>query len=98
GKTVEDVGRHNELDGEQIAAPGEGKVRGVVEGEDGRKGASGQQDDLTADIERKKAEQAPAREAMKQQREKIVDDGGALGLRGGPANLVGKDNCLNTSD
>lgn len=47
---------------------------------------------------RKKAEQAPAREAMKQQREKVVDDGGALGQRGGPANLVGKDNYPNTSD
>jgi hypothetical protein len=43
---------------------------------------------------RKKAEQAPAREAMKQQREKIVDEEGALG----PANLVCKDNYPNTSD
>ena len=33
GKTVEDIGRRNELDGEQIAALGEGKVRDVVEGE-----------------------------------------------------------------
>lgn len=35
-----------------MAASGEGKARDVVEGEDGRKGASGQQDDLAADIER----------------------------------------------
>ena len=35
-----------------MAAPGEGKVRDAVEGEDGRKGASGQQDNLAADIER----------------------------------------------
>lgn len=51
GKTVEDVGRQNGLDGEQIAALGEGTVRYAVEGEDGRKGASGRQDDLAADIE-----------------------------------------------
>ena len=31
---------------------------------------------------RKKDEQAPAREAMKRQREKTADDGDALGQRG----------------
>ena len=52
GKTVEYAGRQNELDGERMAALREGKVRDAVEGEDGRKGASGRQDDLAADIER----------------------------------------------
>lgn len=52
GKAEEEVGRHNELDADQMAAPGEGAVRDAVEGKDGRKGASGQQEDLAADMER----------------------------------------------
>ena len=47
---------------------------------------------------RKKAEQAPAREAMKQQREKNVDVGDTLEQQGGPASPVGKDNYPNTLD
>ena len=46
----------------------------------------------------KKVEQALAREAMKQQRDKNVNVGGVLGQQGGPANPVSKDNYPNTSD
>ena len=47
---------------------------------------------------RKKAEQVLAREVTKQQSEKNVDVGGALGQQRGPVNPVGKDNYPNTSD
>lgn len=46
---------------------------------------------------RKKAEQAPLREAIKEQRAHDVDVGGVLGQRGGPANPVDKNNYPNTS-
>lgn len=55
GKTNEQVGRHNELDAEQMAAPGEGKVYQAVEGwsdEKGKPGASGSQPDLASDLDR----------------------------------------------
>lgn len=45
---------------------------------------------------RKKAEQAPARKAIQDERQKGVDVGGVLGQRGGPANPVDKDNYPNT--
>lgn len=44
---------------------------------------------------RKKAEQAPLREAVKEERQHNVDVGGVLGQTGGPANPVGKDNYPN---
>jgi hypothetical protein len=47
---------------------------------------------------RKKAEQAPYREAVKEGREQNVDVGGILGQRGGPANPVDKNNYPDTSD
>jgi len=98
GKTHEDVGRHRELDGQQMAAPGEGDVYQAVEGKHGKQGATGEQEDLASDLERKKAEQAPAREAIKRRREHDVDVGGILGQRGGPANPVGKGNYPNSGD
>jgi hypothetical protein len=52
GQTEEDVGRHKELDAEQLAAPGEGKVWSAVEGREGRSGASGSQPDLASDLDR----------------------------------------------
>ncbi|KAF2756709.1 hypothetical protein EJ05DRAFT_74313 [Pseudovirgaria hyperparasitica] len=88
GRTEEDVGRHNELDGEQMSAPGEGRVRDAVVGNAKGKGGSGEQIDLASGLDRKKAEQAPAREAMKEQRAEGVDVGGVLGQTGGPANPV----------
>ena len=59
-------------------------------------GADGAQPGLETDLERKKAEQAPAREAIEAEKQKEVDVGGVLGQRGGPANPVDKDNYPNT--
>jgi len=81
GETEETVGRHNEMDGQQMRASGEGQVADVV---DKKPGASGEQESFTSDLDRKKAEQAPAREAIKEQRAKEVDVGGVLGQRGAP--------------
>jgi hypothetical protein len=47
-------------------------------------------------LERKKAEQAPAREKIEAEKQREVDVGGVLGQRGGPADPVGKDNYPNT--
>jgi len=92
GETEETMGRHNELDGQQMRASGEGQVADVV---DKKPGASGVQESFTSDLDRKKAEQAPAREAIKEERQKAVDVGGILGQRGGPANPVDKDGYPN---
>ncbi|KAF2705236.1 hypothetical protein K504DRAFT_348949, partial [Pleomassaria siparia CBS 279.74] len=78
-KTEEDVGRHNELDGEQMAAPGEGKVADAVAGRGGDGDVGGEQVDLASDLDRKKAEQAEAREAMKEKRSQGADMGGQSG-------------------
>jgi len=71
------------LDGEQMAMPGEGRVADAVAGR-GQKGngVGGEQEDLASDLDRKKAEQAPAREAMKEKRGHDFDVGGVLGQRG----------------
>lgn len=76
-----------------MAAPGEAKVREAVMA---KPGASGQQDGLETDLDRKKAEQAPAREAVEARKAEGVDVAGVLGQRGGPANPVDKDNYPNT--
>jgi hypothetical protein len=82
GRSEEDVGRHNELDAEQMAAPGEGKVAHAVER---KSGASGAQPGTESNLDRKKKEQAGAREANTEKRESEVDVAGVLGQRGGPA-------------
>lgn len=51
GLTEDDVGRHQELDGQQMAAPGEGEVADAVAGR-GTKGVGGEQVDLAADLDR----------------------------------------------
>ncbi|KAF1946263.1 hypothetical protein EJ02DRAFT_394444 [Clathrospora elynae] len=88
GLTEEDVGRHNELDGEQMAAPGEGRVADAVAKGGKGMGGGGEQPDLASDLDRKKAEQADARDAIKQSRSEAVRAGGAAGQTGGPANPV----------
>jgi hypothetical protein len=65
-----------------MRASGEGQVADVV---DKKPGASGQEANFTSDLDRKKAEQAPQREAIKAERKEKVDVGGILGQRGGPA-------------
>ena len=81
-----------------MAAPGEGDVAAAVEGPGSKSGASGSQPDLAADIEKKKAEQAPKREAIKEHREHNFDVAAVLGQRRGPANPVGKDNYPNSGN
>lgn len=72
---------------EQMGAPGEGKVADAVK--DRSKGNSGtSQDGMESDLDRKKAEQAPRREAVQKEEKKEVDVGGVLGQRGGPASSV----------
>lgn len=76
-----------------MAAPGEHKVFDAVME---KPGASGKQEGLETDLDRKKAEQALAREAVEAQKQESVDVAGVLGQRGGPANPVDKDNYPNT--
>ncbi|KAB8356625.1 hypothetical protein FH972_024202 [Carpinus fangiana] len=85
GRTEKKVGRHNEKDGEQMRAPGEGETADAVEN---KPGAGGSQPSLTSDLDRKKAEQAPLRDAVDAEKRKDVDVGGVLGQRGGPASSV----------
>jgi hypothetical protein len=82
GYTEEDVGRHQELDAAQMGAPGEGKVAEAVEE---KAGASGKEQGMEMDLDRKKAEQKEAREAVGGQREKAFDVGGVLGQQSAPA-------------
>ncbi|KAF7193374.1 hypothetical protein HII31_05249 [Pseudocercospora fuligena] len=84
-----------ELDAEQMGAPGEGKVDSAVKN---KPGASGSQPGLESDLDRKKAEQASARQSIKEQKQEEVDVGGILGQRGGPANPVDKNNYPNSGD
>ncbi|RYN80400.1 hypothetical protein AA0117_g3260 [Alternaria alternata] len=84
----EDVGRHKELDGQQMAAPGEGRVADAVAKGGKGMGGGGEQPDLASDLDRKKAEQTEARDAIKQSKGEATQVGGALGQTGGPANPV----------
>ncbi|KAL1302499.1 hypothetical protein AAFC00_002888 [Neodothiora populina] len=93
GLSNEDVGRHNENDGEQMAAPAESKIADAVEN---KPGATGAAPGLESDLDRKKAEQAPAREEIKAEKQEKVDVAGVLGQRGGPANPVDKDGYPNS--
>ncbi|KAK7959465.1 uncharacterized protein PG986_004319 [Apiospora aurea] len=66
GLTEEDVGRHKELEGESmVAGAAEGRVASAVEA---KPGAAGSEPDLLANLDRKKAEQAEKREAIKEGR------------------------------
>ncbi|KAL9055844.1 MAG: hypothetical protein Q9162_003270 [Coniocarpon cinnabarinum] len=93
GLTEEDVGKHQEFEGEQMRAPGEKDTYNVVQQ---KPGASGSAPDLASDLDRKKAEQAPLREAVTHERERKVDVAGVLSNRGGPANPVDKNNYPNS--
>jgi len=73
-------------------APAESKIADAVEQ---KPGASGEQPGLESDLDRKKAEQAPAREEIKRQKKEEVDVAGVLGQRGGPANPVDQDGYPN---
>ena len=85
GYTQDSLNREQELDGEQMAAPGEGKVSAANYN---KPGASGNEPGLENDLEKKKAEQAPARQKVQEEEQQDVDVAGVLGQRGGPANPV----------
>ena len=74
------------VEGEQMRAAGEGDVARAQD----HKTGFGEQADLASDLDRKKAEQAPMREDIKEERERGVDVGGAIGGRGGPAVVEGR--------
>ncbi|GAP86401.1 hypothetical protein SAMD00023353_1800040 [Rosellinia necatrix] len=77
GQTPEAAGRQSELDGEQMRAPAEGQVADAV---DRKPGATGSQPDLASDLDRKKREQAEARNAiMEERRHGRTPDGGPRG-------------------
>jgi len=90
GLTDEHVGRHKELDGEQMAAPGEGRVAEAVRKGGEGMGGGGTQPDMASDLDRKKAEQADARAAIDQSKAGAQRVGGVAGQTGGPANPVGR--------
>ncbi|KAK5132776.1 hypothetical protein LTR08_008661 [Meristemomyces frigidus] len=94
GHTHEEMGRNKELDADQMAAPGEGKIADAVT-EDEKSGAGGKEQNFASDLDRKKAEQAPAREKVQAEEKKEFDVGGILGQRGGPANPVDKEGYPN---
>jgi len=86
GYSQDQLDRSQELDAEQMAAPGERKVYEAVEGQRGGKtGTGGEQPGLETDLDRKKREQAGLREEMKQARNYGVDVGGVLGQSSAPA-------------
>ena len=74
------VGPQNEdLNGEQMAAPGEGKV---MDAQLNKNNAGwGEQNSLTSDLDRKKVEQREAREEIKADRKQGVDVDGSAGGR-----------------
>ena len=90
--TEQEQGKSADVNAAQLATYGEGKVADAV---DKKSGGGGGEPGLETDLDRKKAQQAPAREQAKQEEKKEVDVGGVLGQRGGPANPVDKDNYPN---
>lgn len=94
GLTQEDVGRHKELDADQLGTFAEDKIANAVKGEGS--GTGGREPGLETGLDRKKAEQAPLREQMKEKKQEDFDVGGILGQRGGPANPVDKNNYPNS--
>ena len=88
GLSHEDVGRHNELEPDQLGTYAEDKIADSVKGT--QSGSAGKEQDMASDLDRKKAEQAPAREKVQKEEAKSFDVGGVLGQRGGPADPVDK--------
>jgi len=87
GVTQEDEYRSREPEAEQMAAPGEGKVQEAVSQ---HAGASGKEPGLETDLARKRAEQAPLREAKQEKKGNDIDVGGILGQRSAPGNPLDK--------
>ncbi|KAK5624964.1 hypothetical protein RRF57_000680 [Xylaria bambusicola] len=72
GRTQEEARRHRELEGEKMRAAGEGQVADAV---NRKPGATGSQPDLASDLDRKRNEQAEARNAIQEQRKYRVISG-----------------------
>jgi len=72
-----------------MAAPGEGDVAAAVRQGGKGQGGGGGQPGLESDLDRKKAEQQEARDAIKQSKAQGLEGGGAAGQTGGPAEVVG---------
>lgn len=87
-------GRSHVEDAEQMGDPGEGAVADAVKGKSGT--VCGTQPGSESDLDRKKAEQAPARDEVQSQQWKDLDEGAILGQKGGTANPVDKNNYSNT--
>ena len=85
--TDQEQGKSADVNAEQMGAPGEGAVADAVKSK-ANIGGGGEDPGLETDLDRKKAEQAPMREEMKEEQRREVDVGGILGQRGGPANPV----------
>lgn len=69
-----------------MRAPGEGDIYKSQF----MKSGFGEQEDLASDLDRKKSEQAGARDEMKESRKEAVNIGGALGGRTGPSVVEGR--------
>ncbi len=95
GLTDQEQGKSADVNAEQLATYSEGKVADAVQEQSG---GGGGEPGLETDLDRKKAEQAPAREAQQQEDKKKVDVASVLGQRGGPANPVDKGNYPNSGD
>ncbi|KAI1172573.1 hypothetical protein F4777DRAFT_508047 [Nemania sp. FL0916] len=75
GQPQENAERRGELEGGKMTTPAEGRVADAV---DAKPGATGSQPDLASELDRKKSEQAEARNAIKEERRhgKISDGAG----------------------
>ena len=76
--TDQEKGLSAEVDADAVATYGEGEVADAVKN---KSGAGGGEPGLETDLDRKKAEQAPAREAQKPEEKKEVDVAGVLERR-----------------
>ncbi|KUI54482.1 hypothetical protein VP1G_01865 [Cytospora mali] len=85
GRTSDEEPQNENVDAEQMASAGEGKVAAAVERKSGTQKAPGDGevtfDDYASDLDRKKAEQAEAREEIQQARKSGVDVDGGAGAR-----------------
>ena len=77
--TDQEQGRSADVNAEQMETLGEGKVASAVKG--GHEGGGGSEPGLETDLDRKKAEQAPMREAHEENQKGKVDVQGVLNQR-----------------
>lgn len=92
--TSQEQGLSADVEAQQMRAPGEGEIASAVKGS--QSGAAGGEPGMETDLDRKKREQAGARQEQQAKESKEVDVGGILGQRGGPANPVDKGNYPNS--